>query len=69
MVAHRATGKLAPITTATYDDSNIEVFGDGGLIPLYRIVPKQEREADPKPLHLNHFTNCPRREAFGGRAR
>jgi hypothetical protein len=55
MVAHEKTGKLAPITVNAYDNGNIVLPGGG----VYRIVPKAEREADPRPRLLNHWSNCP----------
>lgn len=74
MIPHEKSGKLAPITTATYDDGNIEkdlqLDARGNHLAgraVYRIVPKAERESNPKPRHLNHFSNCPNRDQFGGR--
>ncbi len=61
MAAHHESGKLNPITVKAYDGGNIETFQatDNGPGLTYRIVPKQEREADPKPRPVSHFSNCP----------
>lgn len=70
MIPHETSGKLAPLTLNTNVGGNIEVLDDGAGWVRYRIVPKAEREADPlRPRHLNHFSNCPNREQFGGRSR
>lgn len=71
MVPHVQSGKLAPITIATYPDGNIEVdlLSVNGGHGTYRVVPERERLANPKPRLLNHFTNCPLREQFGGRTK
>lgn len=65
MLPNSRTGKLAPITEASYPNGNIEVgLGSSGV--MYRIVPKRERARDPNPRRLNHFSNCPDRQHFGG---
>jgi len=63
MIPHETTGVPAPITRALYADGTVRITlesvnaGHG----TYGIVPKAEREADPKPRPHNHWSNCPRR--------
>jgi len=70
MVPHCRTGKLAPITATAYPDGNIALVLESinGGHGAYRIVPLAERERDPKPRLLNHFSNCADRQQFGGRS-
>ena len=69
MVPHAQSGKPAPITVAAYPNGNIRInlesvnAGHG----TYSIVPKRERERDPRPRPLNHHADCPDRANFGGR--
>lgn len=69
MVPHERTRSLAPITVATYDTGNIVLIQatDNGPNGTYRILPENDRAANAGLLHLNHFTNCPRRDQFGRR--
>jgi hypothetical protein len=67
MLPHEKSGKLAPITKDTYEGGNIELTDDMFGKRTYRIVSKPEREAKPRHRRLNHFSNCPDRESFGGR--
>lgn len=60
MIAHEKSGKLAPITVNAYPNGNVVLPGGG----VYRIVSKQEREADPRPRLLNHYSNCPDANSF-----
>jgi hypothetical protein len=70
MVPHERTGTLAPITMTASLDGNIVLNLAWNAIHgnTYRIGPKAERDADPKPRLLNHFANCPDRVRFGGRS-
>jgi hypothetical protein len=69
MVPHETSGKLAPITTTAYAGGTIAIAlrSVNGGHGRYRIVPKAEREADPRPRPMNHFSNCPDRAHCGGR--
>lgn len=71
MVPHERTGKLAPITIRVYDDGNIVLVQatDNGPRYTYRILAPDDRLANAGLLRLNHFSNCPLREQFGGRPR
>jgi hypothetical protein len=72
MVPHQTTGKLAPITIATYPDGNVVVnlASVNGGHGTYRIAGTEERARDPhRPRSLNHFASCPNASDFGGRTR
>jgi hypothetical protein len=69
MVPHEGSGKPAPITVAPYDGGNVDLVlrSVNAGQTTYRIVGTAERVADPRPRFVNHFSNCPLREDFGGR--
>jgi hypothetical protein len=60
---HERTGKLSPITVASYPNGNVyELPGHlyGVLGPDHATM---KRNAGI-PLRLNHFVNCPNKERF-----
>lgn len=66
MLPSVSTGKIAPITTKTYEGGNIEIDTDMFGNVVYRVASKEAISAVPDyPRHLNHFSNCPNREQFG----
>ena len=63
MVPSASTGRLAPITEASYPDGNVEV-GIGSSGEMYRIVPVADRPPLAGRLRLNHWSNCAHRDRF-----
>lgn len=63
MRRHERTNRLAPITTYADDKGNVRVNPDG----TYGVVGIGEAYAGPR--YLNHFADCPIREAFGQNSR
>ena len=66
MVPSASTGKLAPITLATYPDGNIaiDLLSVNGGHGTYRIVSTAEREANPVPRPMSHWATCPDADRF-----
>lgn len=64
MLPHERSGGLWPITVAAYDNGFVELVLDDQANVLWRIVPKAEREADPRPRLLYHWSNCPDAAGF-----
>lgn len=58
---HEGTGNIAPIDMEPVDGGNIEIDVEAGT---YRIIPKDDRLANPKPRHLNHWATCAAKEEF-----
>ena len=59
---HERTRRRAPFDPGLVEGGNVELRQvprrfDGPLY-VYRIVPKREREADPRPHHVSHFVTC-----------
>jgi hypothetical protein len=67
MVPNEKSGKLAPITSATYETGNIVLIQatDNGPNYAYRALGKPEdRAANAGQLYLNHWSNCPHAADF-----
>ena len=58
------TGKLAPITLATYPNGNIAELPGNQYRTFGRDRAAAQR-ADGRELRLNHFVNCPHASRFG----
>lgn len=63
MRKHERTGKAAPITTYEAENGNIHVNPNG----TYRVIGTKEEYSGTR--YLNHFTDCPIREAFGQKSK
>jgi hypothetical protein len=57
MLKNLASGRTAPITVEASSRGNVVLEG-----PYWRI----KREGDRGPFYLNHFTDCPDAEQYGG---
>jgi hypothetical protein len=66
MVPHEKSGKLNPITVNAYPNGNIRVNLDSVIASQgsYGIVPKAEREANPIPRPVSHWSQCPHADNF-----
>lgn len=60
---HERTHNRAPFDPGLDPDGNVEIAlakpaGFDGPLYTYRVVPKAEREAEPRGRHLSHFVTC-----------
>lgn len=62
-LAHESTGKLAPITIATYPNGNCHEMNGNTYRALGPDAAERFRAAEQR-LRLNHFSNCPNAGRF-----